>query len=120
MDRQERRRSPRTTVTDLYVSVRTPGFFGKKIDKNAEILDLSSTGIGIKLNSAIEINKNYLIGFELHWLNETRDILVRVINCVELDDGSFRSGLKVIRDEFCTLSFIATAIIEKKRQAKDS
>ncbi|GEM_PF-5065090 len=112
---QERRRASRTTVNDVTVSIKEIGFFGKKIDKEAKILDLSSTGLGLQLNQALKPGKDYLLGFELHWLHKERLIQIRVMDCIPLTNHNFRVGVRIIRDEFCTISFIATAIKAKKR-----
>ena len=119
MENDERRRAPRTTVTGVNITVKKQGFLGKTLDKKADIIDISSTGIAITLSTSLTIGTDYLLGFELHWLHTTRHILVRTVNCVAIEEGRYRAGMRIIRDEHSTLSFIATAITEQKRGEKN-
>ena len=117
-EQDERRRSPRT-ICEVHVAIKKTGFLGATIDKNADVVDLSSTGLGISLCQELEVGKDYILGFELHWLNSLRYMTVRVINCIAIAENQYRVGVRIMRDEDSTLSFITTAITEQKRAVQD-
>jgi hypothetical protein len=113
----ERRRSPRTAVTGVHVSIKEMGLFGRTVDKKAEVIDISATGLGIHLSHALKPGKDYLLGFELHWLHSVRHIQVRIMDCIPAEQGGYRVGVRIIKDEFSTISFIATAVAEQNRES---